>query len=205
MNLFSIFPFWVAILFLSSTPGGAAILSPTQGQALQGSVPIVGNTSLEGFKSAELTFSYANDPTNTWFFIAYTEETTNAGKIADWDTTTLTDGNYTLRLTITKQDDSQAVVVVTGLRIRNYSPIETATPTPPRPSATSAPGDTPAPTATLLPSPTPIPLTSTPLPPNPVQLSPRDLGMSISQGILVVFMAFAVFGIILAVRRRSKN
>lgn len=205
MNLFSIFPFWVAILLLSSTPGGAAILSPTQGQALQGSVPIVGNTSLEGFKSAELTFSYSNDPTNTWFLIGQTEETTSAGKIADWDTTTLTDGNYTLRLTITKQDGSQSVVIVPGLRIRNYSPIETATPTPPLPSATSAPGDTPAPTATPLPSPTLIPLTSTPLPPNPVQLLPRDLGMSLSQGMLVVFVAFAVFGIFLALRRRPKN
>jgi hypothetical protein len=205
MNLFSIFHFWVAILLLSSTPEGAAILSPTQGQALQGSVPIVGNTSMEGFKSAELTFSYSNDPTNTWFLIAHTEETTSAGKIADWDTTTLTDGNYTLRLTITKQDGSQADVVVPELRIRNYSPIETATPTPPRPSATSAPGDTPAPTTTLLPSPTLIPLTSTPLPPNPVQLSPGDLGMSISLGMLVVFVVFAVFGIVLAVRRRSKN
>ena len=205
MNLFSIIPFWVAILLLSSTPEGAAILSPTQGQPLQGSVPIVGNTSLEGFKSAELTFSYSNDPTNTWFLIANTEETTSAGKIADWDTTTLTDGNYTLRLTITKQDGSQAVVVVPGLRIRNYSPIETATPTPPLPSATSAPGDTPVPTATSLPSPTLIPLTSTPLPSNPVALSPLEVGMSISQGILAVFVAFAVFGIVLAVRRRSKD
>jgi hypothetical protein len=205
MNLFPIFPFWVAILLLSSTPEGAAILSPTQGQALQGSVPIVGNTSLEGFKSAELTFCYSNDPTNTWFLIAQTEETTSDGKIADWDTTTLTDGNYNLRLTITKQDGSQSIVTVPGIRIRNYSSIETATPTPPLPTITRAPGETPAPTATALPSPTPIPLTSTPLPSNPAELSPSDLGMSLSQGMIVVFMVFALVGIVLAIRHRSSN
>jgi hypothetical protein len=189
----------------SPTPVGPAVLSPTQGQALQGSVPIVVNTSVDEFASVELTFSYAKNPTDTWFFIAETEQTASNAEIAEWDTTTLTDGNYTLRLAVTKRDGSQVTVTVPGLRIRNYTAIETATPTFPAPSATSAPGDTPMPTASLVPSPSPVRLTSTPLPPNPAQVSPRDLGLSMAQGALAVFAFFALFGLVLAVRRRSRG
>jgi hypothetical protein len=200
-------PLMVAFLLASPTPTpvGPAVLSPTQGQALQGSVPIVVNTSVDEFASAELTFSYAKNPTDTWFFIAETEQTASNAEIAEWDTTTLTDGNYTLRLAVTKRDGSQVTVTVPGLRIRNYTAIETATPTFPVPSATSAPGDTPMPTASLVPSPSPVRLTSTPLPPNPAQVSPRDLGLSMAQGALAVFAFFALFGLVLAVRRRSRG
>lgn len=204
MNFLSMLTLLVALLQATPPPGGVAILSPSRGQALQGSVPIVANTAVDGFKSAELTFSYARNPTNTWFFIAEMTETASEGRIADWDTTTLTDGNYTLRLVITVQDGSTITATVPGLRIRNYTPIETATSTLPAPSATSAPGDTPVPTATLVPSPSPIPLTSTPLPPNPAQVSPHELSVSLAQGVLAAVTFFAVFGLVLVLRRRAK-
>ena len=205
MSLSSILPWLVAFLLVSPTPGGPAIISPSEGQALQGSVAIMANTAVDGFQSAELTFSYANNATDTWFFIAQTGQAASDGKIADWDTTTLTDGNYTLRLVITKEDGSLVTVTAPGLRIRNYTAIETATPTHPAPTPTSAPGDTPVPTSTRVPSPSPIPRTSTPMPPNPAQVSPRDLGLSMAQGALAVFAVFAVFGLVLAVRHRIRN
>ena len=204
MNFPSLLTLLVAFLLATPTPGGPAILSPSGGQALQGSVPVVANIAVDGFKSAELTFSYAKNPTNTWFFIAETTDTGSGEKIADWDTTTLTDGNYTLRLVITVHDGGSITVTVPGLRIRNYTPIETATSTLPAPSATSAPGDTPMPTATFVPSPSPIPLTSTPLPLNPAQVSPHELGVSLAQGVLAAVTVFAVFGLVLILRRRAK-
>ncbi len=209
MNMYPILSILAAFLLATATPGGPAILSPSAGQALQGSVPIVVNTAVDGFKYAELVFSYARNPTGTWFFIADMGQSGNGEKIADWDTTTLTDGNYNLRLVITLQDGSQITETVQGLRIRNYTPIETATPTLPAPTATgptatSKPGDTPVPTATLVPSPSPIPLTATPLPLNPAQVSPAQLEFSLTQGALVTFVVFAFFGLVLALRRKIK-
>lgn len=205
MHFSLIFTWLVAILLASPTPGGPGILSPSEGQALQGSVPVFVNALPEGFKSGELTFSYVKNPLDTWFFVADVKKMSNDGKIADWDTTTLTDGNYTLRLTITLQDGSQETFTVPNLRVRNYSPIETSTPTPPAPTQTSRPGDTPIPTATLPASPSPIPLTSTPLPPNPAQVTTGKLGASLIEGTLIAFATIAFFGLVLALRNRQKG
>jgi hypothetical protein len=204
MTFSAIIPCLVAFLLVTPTPGIPAVLSPSGGQALQGSVPIVINPSLYGFKSAELTFSYTNNPTNTWFYIAEATQAASGGKIADWDTTTLTDGNYTLRLVITVQDGSQITTTVSGLRVRNYTPIETSTSTLPAPTATSAPGDTPVPTATRVPSPSPVPLTSTPLPLNPAEVSPHDLETSLAQGVLAALALIILFGSALVIRQRSR-
>ena len=78
-----------------------------------------------------------------------------------WDTTTLTDGNYDLQLIIEREDEEPLVYNILGLRVRNYSLIETNTPAPtntaaPDEAATSIPTITPAPTQ-VRPTPTPLP------------------------------------------------
>ncbi|RPI31214.1 MAG: hypothetical protein EHM70_12000, partial [Chloroflexota bacterium] len=165
------------------TPGQVAILSPLSGQALRGSVPVIGNTLVEGFQSAELSFAYDGDATHTWFWIADLAEPVADARLADWDTSTLTDGNYALRLMVTRLDGSHFSATMTGLRVRNYTPIETETLTP---SLTSVPGITPVPTATLTPIPTLTPILPTPtlLPANPAQVSPRDIQESLLRGVL---------------------
>lgn len=44
-----------------------AIDSPKAGQALQGSVAVMGSSAVEGFRMAEVSFGYASDQTHTWF------------------------------------------------------------------------------------------------------------------------------------------
>jgi hypothetical protein len=188
------------ISLIQATPSatfvpGAAIHSPLPGQALQGLVPINGNTVENGFKSAELEFSYTYDPTHTWFLINETDKPVSDGLLAQWDTTTLTDEIYDLRLTILLSDGRRDSVTVSGLRVRNYTPIETDTPTPVTPTSTPVPGDTPIPTKTPTPTVTPIPPTFTPLPPNPAQLSTQDITTSLGKGALVMLGMFAMMGI----------
>ncbi len=107
-----------------------------------------------GFSSAELLFSYADNPTGTWFLIQSISELPVDGPLAQWDTTTISDGSYTLRLVIRLADGSEIEQSVAGLRVRNYTPIETETPTPSTP--TIAPvivgTSTPTPTPTQLPA-----------------------------------------------------
>jgi len=180
------------------------IVAPQPGQALQGVVAIMGHTSLSGFRSAEVLFGYANDPSQTWFFIAESTTPVDAGLLAEWDTSTLTDGNYTLRLVVYRTDGSRVVVIVPGLRVRNYSPVETSTPTPlstPTASATPLPGSDTKSTQPALPSATTIPPTITPLPTNPAELSQHDISNNLMRGAAGTGIALATLGLYLVIRK----
>ncbi len=182
----------------TSEPPQAAILTPLAGQALQGSVPVTVNTAVDGFRSAELSFSYSQGAPGTWFVIEESEEPISNGKWVQWDTTTITDGNYNLQLIVYLEDGSQVKTTVSYLRVRNYSPIETSTLVP---TDTPAPGDTPIPSATLTSTATLIPYTITPMPANPAQISREDIFTSLGKGALVSMGLFA--GIVLYQTVRS--
>lgn len=168
------------------------ISSPFAGQALRGVIAITGNSFIPGFTSAELSFAYANDPTGTWFLIAESQIAMENGLLMQWDTTTITDGEYQLRLVVRLANGQQQIASVTGLRVRNYTPVETETPTP---SPTSLPGNTPEPTDTPTPTLTPIPPTATAVPPNPAVIGPRDLINNLGRGALGVIAFFSLMGI----------
>lgn len=177
------------------------ILSPSPGQALQGTILIFGEINLEGPLSVELSFTYSDDPRETWFLIHEIEDSVPGEINFEWDTTTITDGQYTLRLLV-RTDQDQTIALVPGLRVRNYSAIETNTPDP---TSTPAPADTHAPISTATSTLTPVPFTPTPLPPNPAQIDTRDIGMSIGKGGIVVFSLFAILGIYTYIRNRSRR
>ena len=168
-------------------PSKIAILTPTSGQALQGSVPIKVNIAVDGFQSAELSFSYSRGAPETWFVIEESDEPISNGEWLQWDTTTITDGDYTLQLIVYLDNGDQEKTTVSDLRVRNYSPIETKTPVP---TDIPTPGDTPLPTTTLTPTATMIPFTITPLPANPAQISREDIFTSLGIGAMVSVVFF---------------
>jgi hypothetical protein len=159
------------------TPDGPGITSPRPGQALQGNVSISVAIPAEGFRSAELDFAYHDDPTGTWFLIAAVDKLPQSGLLTTWDTTTITDGIYDLRLVVYRVGSDQQEVVIRGVRVRNYTPVEKDTPAP----------SLPAPAASLTPSPTPSatrqPYTSTPLPTNPAIVTQSMLTGSAARGV----------------------
>ena len=177
------------------------ILSPSSGQILQGTILILGEINIEEPLSVELSFSYTDDRRETWFIIHEVEGTIPREINFEWDTTTITDGQYTLRLLV-RTDQDQIIAFVPGLRVRNYSAIETNTPVP---TSTPAPVDTHAPTNTATMTQTPVPFTPTPLPPNPAQINTRDIGMSIGKGGIVVISIFAILGIYQYIRNRNRR
>ena len=104
--------------------------------------------------------------------------------------TIITDGNYTLRLT-THRANADPLEHRVAVRVRNYTPIETATPhTPAEPVETGRPAETRLPIAASS-----VP-TLTPLPTNPAELTPRDVTNSIQAGGLVVIIAFILLAIV---------
>lgn len=181
----------------------AAILSPLEGQAVQGRVPVLANMAVQGFQSAELYFGYAADSTGTWFLIGQVREPAAGTEAGTWDTSLITDGNYNLRLMIFLADGTQLETLVRGLRVRNYSPVETDTPTPAIPTNTPLPGELPTLTATALPTFTPTP---TPLPTNPAEMTTAEITGSLGKGALVVGGIFILLGLYgLISKRRKKN
>lgn len=180
-----------------------AIQSPLPGQAVQGTVSIVVETNVEGFKSAELYFAYANNPTDTWFLIGQSAVPIS-GTWMDWDTTLITDGNYDLKLIVYLNDGSSQEVLVSRIRVRNYSPVETNTPVPVPPSSTPQPGDTPFVNVTATPTST-VTLTPTFLPTNPSELASQDIFRSLGVGSGVVMVAFLCLGSYILVRNWLRN
>jgi hypothetical protein len=189
----------------TSTPDYPRIAAPVGGQALQGSVPIEGHIPPAGFAGAELSFAYQTDAPRTWFLIAELDQISPDPVLAQWDTTTITDGVYALRLVVTNVDGSRTSDTVTGLRVRNYSPVETITPTPVTPTATPEPGDTPVPTVTPTATITPVPSTPTPLPPNPAQINRMDIMINMGKGALAILAFLSVVGIYQSLKSRIRD
>jgi hypothetical protein len=92
-------------------------------------------------------------------------------------------------------DGTQQSVEAAGLRVRNYTAIESDTPTPVMPSATPLPMDTPIPSGTPIPTGTPQPPTPTLLPTNPAILGRSQVITSVAGGSLLVFGLFALAGL----------
>jgi hypothetical protein len=119
-----------------------------------------------------------------------------------WDTNLITDGNYNLRLVVILQDGTRVDTAVTGLRVRNYSPIETSTPTPVTPTATLSPGERPTATATPVPTITPTP---TPLPTNPAEMTTHQITGSLWKGALGAIVVFLILGIYVLIKQGGRK
>jgi hypothetical protein len=169
--------------FAAQAPGFAEIGTPAPGESLSGMVTISGSANHPAFVSYELSFAYANDSTGTWFPIAEAVTTPVVdGPLALWDTRSVSDEAYVLRLLVLLDDGSLLETTVGALQVSNYTPTrvpqadQAATPAP-----TVTPVNPPAPTAELGAPP--------PVPPQAEQivLTSLRLGMAAgAAGLLVV-------------------
>ena len=149
---FFIFLFFAAILVFSARTVSAqsGITYPPETEVLRGSVQIKGTAVHPDFWKYEL--AAAPQGTQNWFYIAGAETPVQNGVLGVWDTRTVPDGPYTIRLRVVRRDGNYDEYFVQNVTVANTAPV--ATPTP---------EVTPTPTAT----PTPKPPTAT-----PVQLTP---------------------------------
>lgn len=159
------------------------VISPRPGDAIQGIVEIAGNVIASDLASYELTFAFQGE--STQFLIQSGTEPVTEGVLGEWDTSDLTDGAYDLYLTAYLQEGDPIIVQVAGLRLRNYTAIETSTPAPVVPGETQAP---PTPT------PTQRPPTPTPFPPNPAILEPGEIEESLQLGIRLGLLFMIALG-----------
>lgn len=200
MKLRALLPLVLLLLAAQDSPP-VAIVFPAPGDILSGQVTITGRTDVPGFVSSQLDFSYASNPTDTWFTLQTSAQPAADAALLVWDTTTISDGDYILRLRVFAEDGSFQEVTV-PVKVQNDIPIPTPTPlltsTPdrlegsfPTPFLVAA-----SPTSTSTPRPSP-----TPLPANPVTLNQPAVYTSLGRGALVILGIFAFVGLLLRIRR----
>jgi hypothetical protein len=182
------------------TEDQAKIISPAAGDAVRGIVQIQGDIDIDEFQSWELTFGYMRDTTGTWFFIAEGDQPIQDDILTQWDTTTISDGTYNLRLTVFLEGGRRTHIIVPDVRVRNYTPIETTTPTPTLTATpfTITPQPSQTPTVTIPPTET---LTLTPLPTNPIEITSRNVSNSLMRGAAGALAAFLILGVYATLRK----
>src|SRR5690606_38188210 len=145
---------------------------------------VTGTLAAPGFTLAQLEFAYADNPTDTWFSIQVFSEPIVDSTLALWDTTSITDGEYVLRLRASLEDGTLQEVTV-PIQIGNDLPVPSPTV---EPTATPQENLIQVPTPFLLaasPTPTELPRpTPTMLPANPVSLEPNEIYQSLGRGAL---------------------
>jgi hypothetical protein len=182
-------------------PDQPRLVSPLPGAALQGSVTVSGFTDLPDFQSAEVSFSYMSSQPESWFLIKQLLAPDKEGPLTVWDTTTIADGNYRLRLQVFLTTGKMVETSISSLRVRNYSAVETNTPTSLNAQAATRP---PLP-------PTSIPLTSTPrstptpLRPNPAQVQPSNLVDSLGLGVGITVLLFILLALYQAAHHQGRS
>ena len=163
------------------------ITSPGFGAVLQGTVVIHGRPRGPYATRATLEFGYT--PQGPWFLLMQWEPPPEPGPLWVWDTTTVADGTYWLRLQVALEDGSILTHTV-PVQVRNYSPPE-PTPTalgqrPARPAGTPTPA---LPTST----PWPTPQVSAPHTDNPAALDRNTWQRTALAASLAALLGVAVF------------
>jgi hypothetical protein len=179
-------------LLRPAADGSVFLLYPGEGDYLQGVVSISGGMDVQGFLSYEAAFAYESsaDEPQSWFTIQREVNQVQKGVLAVWDTTTITDGDYKLRVTVQLEGGGQVETIVRNLHVSNYSPIPGGVIAPTLPAAPKV-GEPPRNEA-----PAPVELPS-----NPLELSDEKLSTSMYRGLIGALILLAGLGVYTGVHR----
>jgi hypothetical protein len=173
------------------------ILAPGDADVLQGVVTIKGTIAGVGLQRSEVGFRYQDGGSESWFFIEQINEAIVDAIIAQWDTATIADGTYQLRIIAYYADGHQLETIVNNLRVRNYTAIET----PIFSTEESVLPGLPIETPTSLPSKTAPIATPTLLAVNEMVLTTDDIAVSVVQGAVIGILFLLVLGLWVIIRR----
>ncbi len=176
--------------------GQPRVDSPRQGDVLQGQVSINGNTDLPDAQSYEVSFSYENAAVDTWFLIVQTDKLVKNGQLALWDTNSIRDGDYRLKVSVRFTTGETSEVVIGKLKVRNYS----QTGVEPASAAEGEPTIQPTPSQAATQQPTP-----TALPANPLAVNRVMIRASMLAGAAAAVLILSGLGILLSFRRLRRR
>jgi hypothetical protein len=193
----------------------AVITSPRDRAVVRDKVSIQGTATHPEFWKYEVAYGPEPNPSDQWILIGMVHETQVVDNVLEtWDTTLLSDGNYSLRLRVVRRDGNYQEYFVREVAVANTQPTDTPLPPPVTPTPTNTPTPLP-PTPTIvielpvLPSPTSQPLATIapvirPTPtsePSFFNIELPDLGGAFCWGAGAAAFAFLLVGLLALLRR----
>ena len=188
---------WQLLILIFSTwlvTPGLYVTSPQRDTTIAGVVEISGSVPAEGFDYAEVSYAFQESNTTTWFLISRVERVIQDEVLANWDTTTITDGIYQLRLRAYQTDGQFNDVLVNNLSLANYSHAVDST--------QSAPGTFVTMTPTIQSAQIDYP---TPLPENEMMLRSIQVTNYLFFGLITGVLIMALIGIIALVNSSARK
>ena len=192
----------------------SVITSPKNLTTVRGNVVIEGSATHPNFWKYEIAFAREPNPSN-WALIGDVHQNTVVnGRLEVWNTVTVPDGTYSLRLRVVRKDGNYDEYYVRQLTVGNKQPTETPTPaetlTPSAPTVTSTPLPS-TPTVVIqqpkkeTPSPAANPtgkaaIEPTATPADQPKVSTKAMLDSLCQGSEVVLVIFAAVGVLFIIR-----
>jgi hypothetical protein len=186
---------------LAQAEPAVEIAAPRDGDVLTGVVEIRGTVSTPFFFSASLGFTYPEVTVDQWFPIAEIVQSTSNSVLAVWDTTTISDGEYSIRLRLKGADGTVRDQVI-RVQVRNYTSPPTPTPSPEPTAEAVLHVETPVVVAATPTLPRPPIETPTSFPPNPAGLTNTDLLTGLARGGSAILAVFLLWGAA-TLRRRA--
>lgn len=185
---------------VSQITPGLYVLTPTDGQVVAGTVEVKGSVPDDDFDYAEVTYAFSDESTSNWFQISRLDQTIHDATLALWDTTTITDGTYRLKVTVHRKNGSSSEVVIENIRVGNYTHYEVPTTTIAAAAAVVTPsaGETITPTVVMSPLPTELPK-------NPASIDQGDIKLSLISGLTLAILVLVVLGVYVLFRRVARK
>lgn len=198
----------IVILFPSVnqiTPG-LYVINPTDGQIVAGTVEVKGSVPDDDFDYAEVSYAFSSETTSNWFLIAKLDQTVHDETLALWDTTTITDGIFRLKVSVYRKNGSVSEIIVEDIRVGNYTHYD-------GPAATAnaavvdepfSEGEIPLTDVTIESTAVMKPL-PTDLPKNPAAIGEGDFKLSFISGLTLVVLVLLVLGVYVLFRRVARK
>lgn len=98
-------------------PGKAMLTSPEPGGVVTGTVEIIGSAQTENFGFYKFEFSSIGS--SDWSTLSAGDQAQNNEKLGEWDTTTLINGDYFLRLVVVDNAGQSLEPCVIAVRVEN--------------------------------------------------------------------------------------
>ncbi|HCS40337.1 MAG TPA: hypothetical protein DIW44_12235 [Anaerolineaceae bacterium] len=182
------------------TPG-LYVLNPSAGQIVAGTVEVKGSVPDDDFNYAEVSYAFSDETTSNWFLISRLDQTVHDETLALWDTTTITDGTYWLKVSVYRKNGSIIELIVEDIRVGNYTHYDV-----PSATVTSAAviAETPSAGETIEPT---LVMKSLPtdLPKNPAAIGEDDFKLSLISGVTLAGLILLVIGVYVLFRRVARK
>lgn len=181
------------------TPG-LYILTPVEGQVVSGTVEVKGSLPEDDFLYAELSYAFSDGQSSNWFLIKRIDQVVHDELLSYWDTTTITDGVYRLRLSVHQKNNLVHEVILEDIRVGNYTHYETDTPAAPLTVDETQTSTETVITPTLAQSPLP-----TTLPENPGSIDQADFKFSLVSGLVLAVLVLGALGVYVYFRQAARK